>query len=109
MQRAANIAQDVSPSPTMPLNLPFLTHQIQYLGPVDVPIQAGYTHRDGDKTMRALAWFGNEDVRMIDAPIPDITEPEDVIIRVTGTTICGSDLHLYACFYACNLSGVYEG
>ncbi|EKM76388.1 hypothetical protein AGABI1DRAFT_63470 [Agaricus bisporus var. burnettii JB137-S8] len=66
-----------------------------YLGPAKVPIKAEYAHRPGDKTMRALAWFGNEDVRMIDAPIPDITEPEDVIIRVTGTTICGSDLHLY--------------
>jgi threonine dehydrogenase-like Zn-dependent dehydrogenase len=44
--------------------------------------------------MRALAWFGTNDVRMIDAPIPDITDPEDVIVRVTGTTICGSDLHL---------------
>lgn len=56
--------------------------------------------------MRALAWFGNEDVRMIDAPIPDITEPEDVIIRVTGTTICGSDLHLYVIFDICYLPSV---
>ena len=45
--------------------------------------------------MRALAWFGNKDVRMVDAPVPAITEPEDVIVRVTGTTICGSDLHLW--------------
>ncbi|KAG2350452.1 GroES-like protein [Suillus weaverae] len=34
-------------------------------------------------------------VRVIDAPIPNITEPDDVIVKVTGTTICGSDLHLY--------------
>lgn len=26
-----------------------------------------------DSTMRALAWFGNQDVRMIDAPAPAIT------------------------------------
>jgi threonine dehydrogenase-like Zn-dependent dehydrogenase len=45
--------------------------------------------------MRALAWFGAEDVRMVDAPIPDISEDKDVVIKVTGTTICGSDLHLY--------------
>jgi len=51
--------------------------------------------------MRALAWFGNDDVRMIDAPIPEITDPEDVIVRVTGTTICGSDLHL--CANQCDL------
>ena len=45
--------------------------------------------------MKALAWFGPTDVRVVDAPIPDITEPDDVIVKVTGTTICGSDLHLY--------------
>ena len=45
--------------------------------------------------MKALAWFGPQDVRIIEAPVPDITEPDDVILKVTGTTICGSDLHLY--------------
>jgi threonine dehydrogenase-like Zn-dependent dehydrogenase len=45
--------------------------------------------------MKALVWFGSTDVRVIDAPIPDITEPNDVILQVTGSTICGSDLHLY--------------
>ena len=45
--------------------------------------------------MKALAWFGSCDVRLIDVPVPDITEPDDVIVKVTGTTICGSDLHLY--------------
>jgi threonine dehydrogenase-like Zn-dependent dehydrogenase len=45
--------------------------------------------------MKALAWFGPKDVRMVEVPIPDITEPDDVIVKVTGTTICGSDLHLY--------------
>lgn len=32
---------------------------------------------------------------MVDAPIPDITQDTDVIVKVTGSTICGSDLHLY--------------
>ena len=27
--------------------------------------------------------------------MPTVTEPTDVICKVTGTTICGSDLHLY--------------
>jgi threonine dehydrogenase-like Zn-dependent dehydrogenase len=35
------------------------------------------------------------DVRVEEAPVPAITEPTDVIIKVTGTTVCGSDLHLY--------------
>ncbi|KAJ7687533.1 chaperonin 10-like protein [Mycena rosella] len=45
--------------------------------------------------MKALAWFGARGVRMVDAPIPDVTEPHDVLLKVTGTAICGSDLHLY--------------
>lgn len=35
------------------------------------------------------------DVRVVESGIPAITEPTDVICKVTGTTICGSDLHLY--------------
>lgn len=27
--------------------------------------------------------------------MPTVTEPADVILKVTGTTVCGSDLHLY--------------
>jgi len=61
--------------------------------PADVTTQ--YKAREGGETMKALAWFGAGDVRVIDAPIPDITDPDDVIVKVTGTTICGSDLHLY--------------
>jgi threonine dehydrogenase-like Zn-dependent dehydrogenase len=45
-------------------------------------------------TMKALAWFAANDVRLIDAPIPDVIEDQDVVLKVTGTTICGSDLHL---------------
>ena len=30
------------------------------------------------------------------APDPKIGQPTDVVIRVTGTNICGSDLYLYA-------------
>lgn len=35
------------------------------------------------------------DVRVVEAPVPTVTEPTDVICKVTGTTVCGSDLHLY--------------
>ncbi|WVQ95358.1 hypothetical protein IAU59_002455 [Kwoniella sp. CBS 9459] len=65
------------------------------MGPVETATDPSYKHREDGSTMRALAWFGNMDVRMVDAPIPDISEDKDVIIKVTGTTICGSDLHLY--------------
>ena len=45
--------------------------------------------------MKALTWQGNEDVRIEDVPDPRIEAPNDAIIRVTSTAICGSDLHLY--------------
>jgi len=48
----------------------------------------------GEK-MKALAWFGKNDVRMVETWKPAIVDPQDVIIKVTGSTICGSDLHLY--------------
>ncbi|PPQ65332.1 hypothetical protein CVT26_000047 [Gymnopilus dilepis] len=54
-----------------------------------------YKHAPDGSTMQALAWFGKTDVRMVEVPVPTITEPDDVIVKVTGTTICGSDLHLY--------------
>lgn len=48
----------------------------------------------GEK-MKALAWFGKNDVRLVETYKPDIVDPDDVIVKVTGTTICGSDLHLF--------------
>ncbi|EIN14208.1 GroES-like protein [Punctularia strigosozonata HHB-11173 SS5] len=65
------------------------------MGPVETVVHPEYKHRQDGSRMKALAWFGTQDVRLVDAPIPDITEPDDVIVQVTGTTICGSDLHLY--------------
>jgi threonine dehydrogenase-like Zn-dependent dehydrogenase len=45
--------------------------------------------------MRALTWQGTEKVEVTDVPDPQIQEPNDIVIRVTSTAICGSDLHLY--------------
>ncbi|HET9969384.1 MAG TPA: zinc-dependent alcohol dehydrogenase [Streptosporangiaceae bacterium] len=45
--------------------------------------------------MRALTWQGNQDVRVTDVPDPRIQQPNDAVIQVTSTAICGSDLHLY--------------
>ena len=45
--------------------------------------------------MKALCWYGKQDVRVEDVPDPQILNPRDVIVRVTSTAICGSDLHLY--------------
>src|SRR3569832_1802122 len=45
--------------------------------------------------MRALCWYGKKDVRVMTVPDPVIVNPNDAIIKVTSTAICGSDLHLY--------------
>ncbi|KAI9499689.1 chaperonin 10-like protein [Zychaea mexicana] len=45
--------------------------------------------------MLACVWLGKESLEMQEVPVPAITDPEDVIIKITGTTVCGSDLHLY--------------
>ena len=45
--------------------------------------------------MKALTYHGVEDVRVDDVPDPRIQDPDDVIVRITSTGLCGSDLHLY--------------
>jgi threonine dehydrogenase-like Zn-dependent dehydrogenase len=45
--------------------------------------------------MKALTWHGKQDVRIDTVPDPGIQEPGDIIVRVTATAICGSDLHIY--------------
>ena len=45
--------------------------------------------------MKAVTWQGKRDVRVEEVPDPGIREPDDVILRVTSSGVCGSDLHLY--------------
>jgi threonine dehydrogenase-like Zn-dependent dehydrogenase len=45
--------------------------------------------------MKALRWYGKEDVRVEKVRDPEIIDPTDAIIKITATAICGSDLHLY--------------
>ncbi|KAK9798563.1 hypothetical protein WJX73_007560 [Symbiochloris irregularis] len=47
------------------------------------------------KEMLAATWTGKKSVTVVKVPVPRITDPHDVIIKVTATAICGSDLHLY--------------
>lgn len=42
-----------------------------------------------------MVYHGPTDVRYESKPDPEIEHPEDVILRVTTTALCGSDLHLY--------------
>ena len=45
--------------------------------------------------MLAMEYRGPRRVRAVQKPMPEIKHPEDAIVRVTRSCICGSDLHLY--------------
>jgi len=45
--------------------------------------------------MRALTYHGAHDVRVETVADPVIQEVDDILLKVTATAICGSDLHLY--------------
>ncbi|RZZ87573.1 zinc-dependent alcohol dehydrogenase [Pseudoxanthomonas winnipegensis] len=45
--------------------------------------------------MKALTYHGSKDVRVETVPDPQLVEADDILLRVTATAICGSDLHLF--------------
>jgi threonine dehydrogenase-like Zn-dependent dehydrogenase len=45
--------------------------------------------------MKALTYHGSKDVRVETVADPRLLEDDDIILRVTATAICGSDLHIY--------------
>ncbi|SDN67927.1 zinc-dependent alcohol dehydrogenase [Allokutzneria albata] len=45
--------------------------------------------------MKAVTWHGKRDVRVDTVPDPEIREPTDIVVEITSSGICGSDLHLY--------------
>ncbi|GAA5951602.1 hypothetical protein JCM21900_000524 [Sporobolomyces salmonicolor] len=47
----------------------------------------------GEK-MQALLWEGKNNVTVGEALKPRVVDPHDVVLKVTGTTVCGSDMHL---------------
>ena len=45
-------------------------------------------------TMKALVYLGPGKKALDDRPKPEITAPTDAIVKITKTTICGTDLHI---------------
>ncbi|MFE6222486.1 zinc-dependent alcohol dehydrogenase [Streptomyces sp. NPDC057854] len=45
--------------------------------------------------MKAVTWQGRRKVSVETVPDPAIQDPTDVIVRITSSGLCGSDLHLY--------------
>jgi threonine dehydrogenase-like Zn-dependent dehydrogenase len=45
--------------------------------------------------MKALVYNGPRDVTVADVDDARIEAPNDVLVKITATNICGSDLHMY--------------
>ncbi|BDP43792.1 aldehyde dehydrogenase (plasmid) [Deinococcus aetherius] len=45
--------------------------------------------------MKAVVYNGSRDVAVKNVPDARIQRPTDVLVRITSTNICGSDLHMY--------------
>ena len=45
--------------------------------------------------MRALTYHGSHEVQVDNVPDPVLQQPDDILLKVTATAICGSDLHMY--------------
>lgn len=45
--------------------------------------------------MRAVCWEGTKHIEVEKVPDPKILNPQDIIVRITSSAICGSDLHIY--------------
>ncbi|MBS3973570.1 MAG: zinc-dependent alcohol dehydrogenase family protein [Actinobacteria bacterium] len=44
--------------------------------------------------MKALVYYGPGDKRWEERPKPELADPTDALVRITKTTICGTDLHI---------------
>lgn len=44
--------------------------------------------------MKALVYGGPGEMEWRNVPLPELRDPEDVIVRVDAVTICGTDLHI---------------
>lgn len=45
--------------------------------------------------MKAMVYYGADDIRFEERPMPQILEATDAIVRITKTTICGTDLGIW--------------
>ena len=44
------------------------------------------------ETMKALVYGGPGKIEVKEVPVPRISKPTDALVRITKTTICGTDL-----------------
>lgn len=71
-----------------------ISHSGEHITQQDVSNYGQDGKGDPSQTMKALVWKGKGKVEIVETARPKILEPHDVILKVTGSTLCGSDLHL---------------
>jgi len=59
---------------------------------VQTPSKANY---HPTKRMLACVYRGKTNLKVEEVPAPIVTDTTDAVIKVTASTVCGSDLHLY--------------
>ncbi|WP_153722994.1 zinc-dependent alcohol dehydrogenase [Sporosarcina cascadiensis] len=45
--------------------------------------------------MKAVTFQGAKDIQVKKVDAPHIEKPDDIVVKITSTAICGSDLHIY--------------
>ncbi|WP_248963644.1 glutathione-independent formaldehyde dehydrogenase [Sphaerisporangium perillae] len=45
--------------------------------------------------MKAVVYAGVRTVKVVDVPDAELEQPADVVVRITSSAICGTDLHMY--------------
>lgn len=64
------------------------------LGLATTDVTPHFTVLEGGETVKVLARFGGNDVRIIDAPYnPDITQPDDAIVKSLGPPSAVGQIH----------------
>ena len=48
-----------------------------------------------EQRIKAVVYTGTRSVTVQDVPDAELEEPTDVVVRVTSSAICGTDLHMY--------------
>lgn len=61
----------------------------------DISNYAGEHGQETGEKIKATIWQGKNQVEVVEMPKPRVVDEDDVLVKVTGSTICGSDLHLY--------------
>ena len=50
---------------------------------------------DSSRCQHAIIWRGKRHVEYVEKAMPMISDPRDILLKITATTVCGSDLHLF--------------